>query len=186
VERHWAAFCARHGLDLAEVLSHAYGVRTSDTLRLVAPHLDAERESSAFDDAEARDVEGLVPVRGAPELLAALDPGRWGIVTSGHRVLATRRLAAVGLEQPAVLVCGDDIDRGKPDPSGYLLGAQLLGVEPGACTVVEDAPAGIAAARAAGMRVIGVSTTFPAGELRGADAVIDDLTGLLAALAANH
>jgi sugar-phosphatase len=164
------------------VLSHAYGVRTSDTLRLVAPHLDIERESAAFDDAEARDVEGLVPVRGAPELLAGLPPGRWGIVTSGHRVLAARRLAAVGLPQPAVLVCGDDIERGKPDPAGYLLGARLLGVEPGACTAVEDAPAGVAAAQAAGMRVIGVATAFSAAELADADAVIDDLTGLLEVL----
>ena len=108
----------------------------------------------------------------------------WGVVTSGHRTLAEGRLRAVGLPVPAVMVCGDEVSRGKPDPEGYLSGARLLGAAPADCVVFEDAPAGIAAGLAAGMTVIGITTTHAASALAGAAVVIDDLTEFDTALAA--
>ena len=90
-------------------------------------------------------------------------------MTSGHRALAQRRLAAVGLPVPAAMVCGDEVARGKPDPEGFLAGARLLGVAPESCVALEDAPAGLRAARAAGMRVIGITTTHEAAALSDAD-----------------
>ena len=184
VERHWGRFAARHGLDFAAVLAVMHGVRSSDVIRIVAPDLDAAAEAALLDAGEEVDTDGLVAVRGAHEVLAGLAPGSWGIVTSGHRSLAQRRLEAVGLPIPAAMVCGDEVARGKPDPEGFLAGANLLGVAPAACVAFEDAPAGLRAARAAGMRVIGITTTHVAAELPGADGVIGDLREFAEALAA--
>jgi sugar-phosphatase len=184
VERHWGRFAARHDLDVAAVLSVMHGVRSSDVIRMVAPDLDAAAEAALLDAGEEVDTDGLVAVRGAHEVLSGLAPGAWGIVTSGHRSLAQRRLEAVGLPVPAAMVCGDEVARGKPDPEGFLAGARLLGVAPAACVAFEDAPAGVQAARAAGMHVIGITTTHEAAQLPGADAVIGDLRGFGEALAA--
>ena len=182
VERHWGRFAARHGLDFAAVLAVMHGVRSSDVIRIVAPHLDAAAEAARLDAEEEVDTDGLVVVRGAHELLAGLPPGSWGIVTSGHRSLAERRLEAVGLPNPAAMVCGDEVARGKPDPEGFLTGARLLGVASARCVAVEDAPAGLLAARAAGMRVIGITTTHEAAELPDADGIVGDLSEFAAAL----
>jgi sugar-phosphatase len=184
VERQWAALCARLGLDFAYVLTILHGVRSVDVIRRVAPDVDAEAEAAVLDAAEQEDTEGLEVVRGSRELLARLPADGWGIVTSGHRALAEGRLGAVGLPVPAVMVCGDEVSNGKPDPEGYLTGARLLGAAPAACVVFEDAPAGIAAARAAGIPAVGITTTHPASSLAGAAVVIDDLTEFDSALAA--
>jgi sugar-phosphatase len=184
VERQWGALCARLGLDFPSVLAVLHGVRSVDVIRAVAPGVDAPAEAARLDAAEEVDTEGLKLVRGASELLAGLPPASWGIVTSGHRSLARRRLAAVGLPIPAVMVCGDEVARGKPDPEGFLAGARLLGVPPATCIAFEDAPAGIQAARAAGMPVVGITTTHEASALVGAIAVIDDLTEFDSVLAA--
>jgi sugar-phosphatase len=183
VERHWGAFCERNGLDFAAVLAVLHGVRSVDTIRAVAPQLDAPAEAARLDEGEEVDTDGLVLVAGADRVLARLEDGRFGIVTSGHRALAERRLRAVGLPIPSVMVCGDEIVRGKPDPEGFLTGARLLGVEPGTCVAFEDAPAGILAASAAGMPVVGITTTHGAPALTGATVVIPDLTAFDAALA---
>lgn len=183
VERHWRLFGRRHALDPEPFIAAGHGRRTSDVLRELAPHLDAAAEATLIDAGEEADLAGLVPVPGAAELLAALPRAAWAVVTSAHRSLAVSRLAAVGLPLPDVLVCGDEIERGKPDPEGYLRGAALLGVDAAACVVLEDVPAGIAAGRAAGSLVVAVATTFPAAALAGADAVVADLRGLDEALA---
>lgn len=184
VERQWRRLSERLGLDFGEVLRILHGVRSADVIRAVAPGVDAEAEAARLDAAEEADIEGLVVVRGAPEVLAGLPPGAWGIVTSGHRTLAQGRLRALGLPVPEVMVCGDEVAAGKPDPESYLAGARLLGAAPETCVVFEDAPAGIQAARAAGMTVVGITTTHDAEALAGASAVIGDLTEFGAALAA--
>jgi sugar-phosphatase len=106
--------------------------------------------------------------------------GAWAIVTSGGAELARARLGQVGLPIPRVLVTGDAVKRGKPDPEPYLLGAKRLGVAVERCVVIEDAPAGIQAGHKAGMRVIGIGATHPREELleQGAQVVIDQLTQL--------
>ena len=184
VERQWGALCARIGLDFPSVLAVLHGVRSVDVIRKVAPGVDAAAEAARLDAAEEFDTDGLKLVRGASELLARLPAGSWGIVTSGHRSLAERRLAAVGLPIPAAMVCGDEVTRGKPDPESFLAGARLLGVAPEACIAFEDAPAGIEAARTAGMPVVGITTTHEAAALADATVVIGDLTEFDGALAA--
>jgi sugar-phosphatase len=185
IARHWALFAERHSLELEPILAVCHGRRSADTIAEVAPSLDALAEAAVLDAGEESDVDGLVLVPGAAELLDRLDPSSWAIVTSGHLALARRRLEAVGLPVPDVLVTGDAVEQGKPHPEGFLRAAGALGVEPAACVVVEDAPAGVAAGRAAGAHlVVGVTTTHPAEALREADIVVPDLQGLDGALEA--
>jgi len=176
VERHWGAWAARHAIDLAELLRVSHGRPTIETLRLVAPHLATIEEAARLDADEAGDSDGLRPVVGARELVASLPPDRWAVVTSAGRALATRRLDAALLPVPDVLVTPDDVPHGKPNPMGYLEAARRLGAAPSRSIVLEDAPVGIQAGRAAGAIVIGVTTTFPT--LPDCDYVIPDLRAL--------
>ena len=96
-------------------------------------------------------------------------------MTSGTRLLASARLRFCGLPVPPVLVTAEDVSHGKPHPEPYLKGAELLGVEPAQCLVIEDAPAGIQAAHAAGMKAIALASTYPALKLQEADAVVEKL-----------
>src|SRR5205814_10708903 len=98
----------------------------------------------------------------------------------GVRAVAEHRLRWAGLPVPAVMVCADEIRNGKPDPEGYLTAAKRLGVAPAQCIVVEDAPAGIQAAHAGGMRVIAIATTHERAQLAGADAIVGTLADIRA------
>ncbi|HWS33027.1 MAG TPA: HAD-IA family hydrolase, partial [Actinoplanes sp.] len=130
--------------------------RDIDLVREIAPHLDAEAETRRIAEREAHDFTGLSAMPGAARLLGALPPSAWAVVTSGTRAVALGRLAAAGLPAPAFLVAADDIRAGKPHPEGYLTAAARLGISPSECVVVEDAPAGVHAACAAGMACVGV------------------------------
>jgi len=130
-----------------------------------------------IEELERSDTDGIVALPGSADLLASLPADRWAIVTSGVRPLAEARIRAAGLPVPKVLVTADDVARGKPDPEPFLLAATMLGAPPARCVVLEDAPAGLAAAHAAGMRSVGVTTTYPAEELD-ADLIIQDLSAL--------
>ncbi|HYK10285.1 MAG TPA: HAD-IA family hydrolase [Gemmatimonadales bacterium] len=166
VEGVWKVWAAEKGLDAAPFLAIAHGRRTSEILRTIAPHLDIAAETNRLDRMEEFGTEGLVPIPGAPEFVRSLPESRWGIVTSGHRECASFRLRYVGIPFPRVFITGDMVKKGKPDPEGYLRGARELGFSPGDCVVFEDAPPGVAAAQAAGMRVVGVLTTHPAEALK--------------------
>ncbi|PYX41304.1 MAG: hypothetical protein DMG81_04105, partial [Acidobacteria bacterium] len=114
----------------------------------------------------------------AVALLNSIPPGRWCVVTSGTRFLATTRMRKFGIPIPEILVTADDVSNGKPDPEPYRKGAELLKVSPGDCVVFEDAPAGIRSAQAAGMKVISLPSTYPAEELHEADIIVPGLTGI--------
>jgi sugar-phosphatase len=174
VRRAWDAFAHRHGLEPEDVHRFGQGRPSQETVRLLVPDTDTAAEADALERAEVGDTAGVVALPGSHELLGGRRP--LAIVTSCSRALATVRLHAAGLPTPPVLVSADDVDRGKPDPACYLLGAQLLAVDPAACLALEDAPAGIAAARAAGARVIALRTTHSDQDLRGADTIVDDLS----------
>lgn len=178
VERIWRAWAAKHGLDAAALLRVAHGRRSRETVQEQAPHLDWRREVAWIDQCELDDVDGITAIPGAAALLAALPAGAWAIYTSCGRDLARTRLRVAGLPAPRVLVTSDDVARGKPAPDGWLAAAEQLGVEPGACVVVEDAPPGIAAARAIGAAVLGVTTTYAAERLAGAAAIVANLTDI--------
>lgn len=123
-------------------------------------------------------MSGVRLLPGTREFLDSLPADRWAVVTSATRRLAEARLTAVGVT-PKCLVSADDVTRGKPDPEPYLLAARQLGADPADCVVFEDAPAGLRAARAAGMRTVALATTHRAEELD-ADLVVDDLAALRA------
>lgn len=172
VDREWREWAARKGVDGDAVMAIAHGVRTIEVIRRVAPHLDAEVEAAAIEDHEAHDQTGVVAMPGALELVRSIPDGRWGVVTSGSRLLAQNRLGYCGLPVPEVLVTSDDVTNGKPDPEPYLKGARGLGFRPEECLVIEDSPAGIQSARAGGMKVIGMASTYSAGRLSEADAIV--------------
>jgi sugar-phosphatase len=174
----WRTWAARHGLDVEMILELAHGRRALETVRLVAPHLDACAEAALLAAHESRATAGVTEVPGARALLLALPRDRWAVVTSGVRAVARHRLRHVGLPVPPVMVCADEVTRGKPDPEAYLAAATRLGIPPAECVVVEDAPNGLAAARAGGMRAIAVASTHRPDELSAADAVIPTLGAL--------
>ena len=175
VERHWRDWATSNGLDADRILSVVHGRRAIDSIREQAPHLDAERELATLVEAEMRDTSGILVFDGAAELLASIPHDRWAIVTSGTHGVASARLRTAGLPIPDVLVTADRVARGKPDPEGYLAAAEALGFTAARCIVVEDAPAGLEAARRAGMRCIAITTTHRETELAEATAVVRQL-----------
>lgn len=154
-ERVWSQWAEGKGLNVADFLPTIHGVRCIDTLRrLNLPGVDPEREADLLAQAEIDDVEGVVSIEGAARFLAALPAERWAVVTSAPRLLAERRILAAGLPLPQIMVSAEDVEHGKPAPDCFLLAAKKLGVKPEECLVFEDAPAGIAAAEAAGAKVM--------------------------------
>ncbi|WP_217252364.1 HAD-IA family hydrolase [Streptomyces sp. AC602_WCS936] len=176
VERVWRRWAGRHGLDGDEVMKVVHGRQGYASMALLLP--DRPMEQNHADNArmlaeETADTEGVVAIPGAPEFLASLRGLPHALVTSADVPLSTARMAAAGLSQPDVRVTAESVGASKPDPEGFLKGAAELGVEPADCIAFEDSGAGIAAARAAGMRVVGVG---PRAGLHGPDVVVEDLT----------
>jgi sugar-phosphatase len=183
-ERAWLSWASKNQVDEADLRSAMHGVRSADVVRSLRPDLDAVAEAAGIERAQAEDVEGLRAIPGAVEALGALKRDRVAVVTSGTRPLALARLGAVGIEPPAVVVFAGDVARGKPDPEGYLTAARRLGVDPAEALVVEDAPPGLEAARAAGMASVALPSTHAREELERADIVLGSLEELPAVLAA--
>jgi sugar-phosphatase len=179
VVRTWRRWGRRLGVDGRAVVEANHGRPARDVLAQFFPSEALDAEAEAFEEAEATDTEGVVAFPGAAAVLAL---PRVAIVTSCTVRLARARLAAAGLTEPAVLVGADMVARGKPAPDPYLLGADLLGADPAECVVLEDAPAGIAAGRAAGMAVWAVATTHERSALSAADRVAVRLVDHLPAL----
>jgi sugar-phosphatase len=176
VRRVWGEFAQRHGLEPGEVHHFAHGRPSRETIRLLIPDADQEAETAIIEATEVTDTGGVHALPGAAAVLACTRP--MAIVTSCSTALATARLRAAGLPVPRVLVSSDGLERGKPDPACFLLGARRVGVEPSRCLVLEDAPAGIRAGQAAGAAVIALRTTHGDDDLREADAIVDDLASL--------
>jgi len=180
IMRAWRAWGARHGLEREAVDAVEHGRPSGEIVALLAPALDAAEESRALDALQAADTGDVAALPGAAELLRAFAPDRVAVVTSCTAPLAEARLRAAGLEPPPVLVTADRLRRGKPDPEGYLLAARELGADPADCVVLEDAPAGVEAGRAAGMRVVAVVTTHAPEELAAADERVGSVADWLA------
>ena len=180
VVRTWHTWARHKGLDAERFIEVAHGRRPAETVRLIAPDLDAESEASELERIEAGDTDGILEVEGALELLGTLPEGAWTVVTSGSRSLASGRMRHVGLPLPERFVTADDVENGKPHPEAYLKGAEILGASPEACVVIEDAPAGVRSAKAAGMRVVAVATTHREEQLRDADVVVGALSDVRA------
>lgn len=181
IENLWRHWSARRGFDAEYVLQHVHGRRCVETVAMFAPGLNADAEAAELLAEEIRTLHGITCIAGAPELLAALDASglRWGVVTSANRSLALAKIAKAGLPEPRLLICAEDAAEGKPHPAPYLAAATQLGCEPSRLVAVEDAPAGIASARSAGMSVVALRTTHIDEDLREANFIVDDLRDLL-------
>ncbi|MFG3110757.1 HAD-IA family hydrolase [Streptomyces tendae] len=176
VERVWRRWADRHGLDGDEVMKVVHGRQGYASMALLLP--DRPMEQNYADNArmlaeETADTEGVVVIPGATDFLASLRGLPHALVTSADVALSTARMAAAGLVQPDVRITAESVGASKPDPEGFLKGAAELGIDPADCIAFEDSGAGIAAARAAGMRVVGVG---PRAGFHGPDVVVEDLT----------
>lgn len=183
VTRVWRDWGTRNGFDPAQTAHAAHGRRAIDTVRLLAPELDAEAELKELERLEIADSYDVIVFPGAARLLGSLPPRSWAIVTSGTRDLATHRLNVAGLPVPELMITGNDIEHGKPHPEPYQCGAALLGFPPADCVAVEDAPNGIRSALDAGMPVLALPTTYPISELSHATALLSNLASLQATIA---
>jgi mannitol-1-/sugar-/sorbitol-6-phosphatase len=181
VERSWVRWCGEYGVDPARLLGF-HGMPAQGVIATLLPEAERAAAFERIRDLEVADVEGIVVLPGADGLLATLAAGGvpTAIVTSGTTDLAEARLEATGLTHPPVVVTASDVERGKPWPDPWLEGARRLGVDPADCLVVEDAVAGLRAARAAGCRaLVAVLGTTAREELESeADVVVPDLTHL--------
>ncbi len=165
VERVWLTWARNHSIDPQSLLAALHGVRTEDTVRRFAkPTLDVARETDWIMQAELRDTEGIIQIDGIGPFIERLEPDTWAVVTSATLALATVRLRAAKLPLPRVLITAEEVRRGKPDPEGFLLAANRLGVRIDECLVFEDSPAGVAAAKASGAHVAIVGGHVPASE----------------------
>jgi sugar-phosphatase len=177
IEDQWRRWATARGLEPEPFLQVCHGRRAVETIRLAAPDLDAEAEVAAFKPEDAGSSLSLCAMEGAARLLGTLPTESWAVATSGPRLMATARLRQAGLPIPSVLVCAEDVLHGKPSPDVYLIAAAALALSPRDCIVIEDAPAGIEAARAAGMGVIALATTHRRSELH-ADVCAASLAGI--------
>jgi sugar-phosphatase len=186
VARVWARWAIERGFNPEEVVARAHGRPSLTTVKEYLPDADHDAENREVERREIADLEGVVPLPGALELLSSLPDDRWTIVTSCTRALAEVRIRAAGLPLPKKLVTSNDITNGKPHPDPYLKGASKLGFSPADCVVVEDVPAGVRSGKAAGAKVIAFTTTIESAVLRqsGADWVLQSCADI--GLLSNH
>ena len=176
VEHTWRTWAERHGLDADAIVPTVHGRPGAELVAELAPHLDVAEEMVWLEEFEIEAANRVRAFRGAAEALAQAPVA---IVTSCTEPLARARLRATGLPVPDVLVTADRVPRGKPAPDPYLIAARELGVDPARCAVLEDAPAGIAAGKAAGATVFAIASTHDPAELAQADSVHADLPAAL-------
>lgn len=191
VTRVWAGWAVEHGFDPEKTVRDAHGRPSIETIRELLPEADHEALNRVLESREIADIEGVVPLPGAVELLTSLPPTRWAIVTSCTKDLARTRIQAAGLPLPPTIITSSDITNGKPHPEPYLKGASALGFAAEDCIAFEDVPAGIRSAKSAGARVFALRSTATEEELTAAQptwivdncaavkATLDEASGLL-------
>jgi mannitol-1-/sugar-/sorbitol-6-phosphatase len=177
VNRCWRRWAAHYGVANADKVQIAHGTRAVEIMEQLAPGVNKEEGLRLIEDMEIADVEDLEVLPGVRELLNSLPKERWAIVSSATWRLLIGRLKAANLPLPDRIVSGDRVVNGKPHPEPYIRGAEMVGAEPAECIVVEDAPTGVGAGKAAGCRVMGVLGTHSVEELRaaGCDWVVKSL-----------
>ncbi|HGF0770454.1 TPA: sugar phosphatase [Kluyvera georgiana] len=183
VERSWQFWAESYGVDPQAVLDFIHGKQAITTLRHFMPdksEAEIQAEFLRLEQIEANDLDGICALPGAVALLQHLDAQSvpWAIVTSGSIPVAHARHRAAGLPTPAVFVTAEQVKRGKPQPDAYLLGAELLGLPPQDCLVVEDAQAGVQSGLAAGCHVAAVNVPPETPELLEVDFVLSTLASL--------
>jgi mannitol-1-/sugar-/sorbitol-6-phosphatase len=182
VARVWHRWALEHGLNPETVVRLAHGRPSRTTIRELLPNSDIDAEDREVESREMEDIEGVVLLPGAQRLLNSLPLERWTIATSCTRPLAEVRLRAAGLPIPKKMITSSDVKIGKPHPEPYQKAASILGLSASDCIVVEDAPAGVRAGKAAGARVIGFPTTMAVHDLEsaGADWIVENCAAITA------
>jgi sugar-phosphatase len=180
VVRCWKRWAVMYDVPDAESFEVPHGKRAIDIVKMLRPDIDPEEGLRVIEDMELEDIAGLKVLPGVKALLESLPAERWAIVTSATKRLLLGRLAAADLPIPERIISGDMVERGKPHPEPYRRGAELLGLRPDECVVVEDAPSGVGAGVAAGCRVLGVLGTHALEELHEASWVVSSLEQLIA------
>ena len=178
VRRSWRLWAKMYGVPDAENYEVPHGMRAIEIVKSLRPDIDANEGLRVIEDIEVADTDDLKVLPGVRSVLESLPADRWAIVTSATSRLTVERLKVAGLPLPERLISADMVERGKPDPEPYRRGAELLGLRPDECVVVEDAPSGVGAGKAAGARVLGVLGTHTAEELQAADWIATSLDGL--------
>ncbi|ORX94869.1 phosphatase YfbT, partial [Basidiobolus meristosporus CBS 931.73] len=187
-ERQYTIWATKLGIDPKPVVEYCHGVRAIEVMQKFAP----KGAKITIDDANewetgfSNDSEGVFVLPGIPELLKKLPKHRWAIVTSGVRAMAEARLRQMDLPVPDVFITADTVTHGKPHPEGYLAAASKLGFRPDECIIFEDAPAGIEAGVSAGIRTIGITTSYKPETLHKANVLIDDYHDILVEKSANE
>ncbi|KAI8344254.1 HAD-like domain-containing protein [Chlamydoabsidia padenii] len=178
VIKHWYSFAEEHGLDPVKILETSHGRRTIETIGEWVPEKATPETVDYYERKLAQETEGLTVLPGVMALLDSIPLGKWGVCTAGTSYMAVNRLKQCDIPVPTSLSTGDKVERGKPDPEGYIKAAELLGIAPSNCLVFEDAPAGVRAGKSGGMKVIACTTTHTADQLKqaGADYVVSFLT----------
>ena len=184
----WNRMARRHGREMTEQqFADTFGRTSREIIRLLWPDLADQDQVSAWDaekEAAYRDSlrENFPEMDGASELLKAL--AQAGFVMAIGSSGPPANVAVVRRSLPdlfAAEVTGADVTRGKPDPQVFVMAAEKLGIEQRRCAVVEDAAAGIEAARRAGMAAVAITGTAPPEQLAlRADLVVDSLRELSA------
>ena len=175
VVRCWRQWAEHYDVPNAEIYEVPHGMRAIEIVKELRPDIDPQEGLRVIEDMEMEDVSGLTVLPGVRTLLASLPLDRWAIVTSATHRLLIRRLEVAGLPIPQRIISADMVERGKPDPEPYRRGAELLGLPPAECLVVEGAPSGVGAGKAAGCRVLGVLGTHSAEDLSEATWIVPSL-----------
>jgi sugar-phosphatase len=182
VNRCWRLWAKYYGVQVGADYEIPHGVRAVEVMEALDPRIDKVEGLKLIEDMEIEDVHDIITLPGALALTSSLPHERWSIVTSATHRLLVARLRAAGLPQPERIISADLVERGKPDPQPYLMGAERLGVSPKDCLVFEDAPSGVKSGVAAGARVVGILGTTPEATLRacGATWVVRSLEAVTA------
>ncbi|MGC8548340.1 MAG: HAD-IA family hydrolase [Acidobacteriaceae bacterium] len=175
VERSWHRWAIEYGVDPELAICTAHGCRALDTVRFLRPDIDAQAGLQRIEDLEVEDNEGLEILPGVPELLAKLPAGSWTVVTSATERLARVRMQHGGIPVPERFITADLVANGKPHPEPYLKGAELLGLAPADCLVIEDAASGTKAGHAAGCKVLATLFSHSIESLAAADWIVESL-----------
>lgn len=178
VERSWTKWALMRGVEPEVAIRAAHGCRAIETVALLRPDLDSAAELKLIEKIELADGEGLAVLPGVLNLLSALPPERWTVVTSATERLARLRMTLSGIPVPQRIIHADCVTEGKPNPAPFLAGAALLGFAPQDCVVFEDSPSGVTAGRAAGCTVVATPFSHPISLLGAADYLVDDLNSL--------
>ena len=175
VERSWQRWAVEYGVDPVLAIRLAHGRRALDTVRFLRPDIDAMAGLKRIEDLEVEDNEGLEILAGVPEFLAKLPAASWTVVTSATERLARVRLKNAGIPVPRQFINAELVTDGKPHPEPYLKGAELLGLGPADCLVIEDSAAGVKSGHAAGCKVLATLFSYPIESLAPADWIVESL-----------